>query len=252
MARLKPQQEKLLLELIHAERNAGESNRSPFYATQTFDGADVTHPGFAGRNHRIYWGDVQGLLQYGLVMPTKVDRNLVVFELAPEAYEYAKNIGVSSTEDPAEAMALAYIDASQFATRHPAAFDAWRKARDAVAVGGSHTQLTEVGHWCREAMQAFMSDLVRSQGVRDADPNPAHTVARLRVVVLQRTSEIGETVAGFLNALMAYWGTLSDLVQRQEHGAQRDGEVLGWHDARRIVFHTLAVMHELDASLCHT
>lgn len=250
MARLKPQQEKLLLELIHAERNAGESDRSPFYASQTFDGADVMHPGFPGRNHRIYWGDVQGLLQFGLIMPTKIDTNLVVFELAPAAYEYAKHVvGVSSDEDPAEAMALAYIDASQFANRHPTAFEAWRKARDAVAVGGSDTQLTEVGHWCREAMQAFMSDLVGSQGVRDADPDPAHTIARLRGVVSQRTSETGETVAAFLTALVAYWGTLSDLVQRQEHGAQRDAEALGWHDARRIVFHTLAVMHELDASL---
>lgn len=250
MARLKPQQEKLLLELIHAERVAGESDRSPFYASQTFDGADVMHPGFPGRNHTIYWGDVQSLLQSGLLMPTKIDTNLVVFELAPEAYEYAKDVvGVSSDEDPAEAMALAYIDASQFANRHPAAFDAWRKARDAVAVGGSETQLTEVGHWSREAMQAFTTDLVGSHGVRDADSDPAHTVARLRAVISQRPAETGETVAAFLAALVAYWGTLSDLVQRQEHGAQRDGEALGWHDARRIVFHTLAVMHELDASL---
>lgn len=208
------------------------------------------HPGFSGRNHRIYWGDVQGLLQYGLLMPTKIDTNVVVFELAPEAYEYAEDVvGVSSDEDPVEAMALAYIDASQFANRHPTAFDAWRKARDAVAIGGSDTQLTEVGHWCREAMQAFTSDLVASHEVRDVDPDPAHTVARLRAVISTPTSGAGKTVAAFLTALVAYWGTLSDLVQRQEHGAQRDGEALGWHDARRIVFHTLAVMYELDASL---
>ena len=48
---------------------------------------------------------------------------------------------------------------------------------------------------------------------------------------------------------MTYWGTVSDLVQRQEHGAQREGKQLVWEDARRVVFQTANVMFEIDRSL---
>ena len=52
-----------------------------------------------------------------------------------------------------------------------------------------------------------------------------------------------------LDALLAFWGTVSDLVQRQEHGALREGEQLVWHDGRRVVFLTMTVMHEIDSAL---
>jgi hypothetical protein len=49
--------------------------------------------------------------------------------------------------------------------------------------------------------------------------------------------------------LLAYFGTVSDLIQRQEHGAQKEGEGLMWEDARRVVFQTALVMFELDRVL---
>jgi len=33
-------------------------------------------------------------------------------------------------------------------------------------------------------------------------------------------------------ALLAYFGTVSDLIQRQEHRAQKQGTPLNWEDAR--------------------
>jgi hypothetical protein len=53
----------------------------------------------------------------------------------------------------------------------------------------------------------------------------------------------------FLDALIAYWGTVSDLLQRQEHGAQREGHDLVNEDARRVVFHTCLVIYELDRAI---
>lgn len=52
-----------------------------------------------------------------------------------------------------------------------------------------------------------------------------------------------------MEALLAYWGTVSDLVQRQEHGGQKEGEPLEWEDARRAVLHTAVVMFEVDRVL---
>src|SRR5439155_2241153 len=53
----------------------------------------------------------------------------------------------------------------------------------------------------------------------------------------------------FLDALIGYWGAVSDLVQRQEHGGQREGAELTWHDARRVVFQVAMVMFEVDSAL---
>ena len=52
---------------------------------------------------------------------------------------------------------------------------------------------------------------------------------------------VGERDRAFLDALLTYWGTVSDLVQRQEHGAKKEGEPLMWEDARRVVFQTAIV-----------
>lgn len=66
---------------------------------------------------------------------------------------------------------------------------------------------------------------------------------------LGRAPGLSERVRAFLEALLAYWGTVSDLANRQEHGATREGESLVAEDARRLVFQTMLVMYELDRAL---
>jgi hypothetical protein len=39
------------------------------------------------------------------------------------------------------------------------------------------------------------------------------------------------------------------LVQRQEHGAQKEVTPLTWEDARRVVFQTCVVMYEINRAL---
>jgi hypothetical protein len=56
-------------------------------------------------------------------------------------------------------------------------------------------------------------------------------------------------VATLLAGLTDYWEALVDLVERQVHGAQKEGQALTWEDARRIVFQTMAVMYEVDRAL---
>jgi len=54
-----------------------------------------------------------------------------------------------------------------------------------------------------------------------------------------------EAYAAFYDAVLAYWGTVSDLVQRLEHGAGKEGEPTDWDDARLVVTQTAMVMTEL-------
>jgi hypothetical protein len=99
---------------------------------------------------------------------------------------------------------------------------------------------------CRESLQFFADYLVTRASDPDVDADPAHTVARVRSVIKQRKPDLSEGLQAFLDSLLNYWGCAQDLVQRQEHGGLKKGEALGWEDGRRVVFHTLIVMYEVD------
>lgn len=65
----------------------------------------------------------------------------------------------------------------------------------------------------------------------------------------KKKSDLGGTEHEFLKAYISYWGTVNDLVQRQEHGAQKEGEKLIWEDGRRVVFNTMVLMYEVDGAI---
>jgi hypothetical protein len=68
-------------------------------------------------------------------------------------------------------------------------------------------------------------------------------------VIEAHRAKLGESVFEYLGALLNYFGCLSDLIQRQEHGGQREGQQLDWEDARRVVLQTIVVMFEVDRAL---
>jgi hypothetical protein len=68
-------------------------------------------------------------------------------------------------------------------------------------------------------------------------------------VIARHGGQLGEARSHLLDALLAYWGEVNDLLQRQEHGGQKEGEPLTWEDGRRAVFHTAIVMYEIDRTL---
>jgi hypothetical protein len=140
-----------------------------------------------------------------------------------------------------------FLDQQPFQDTYPSAYQKWAQSERLLWGGDSQDQLTAIGHHCREAMQEFATALVTLREVKGVNPNPASTIARLQAVI--RADVGGETLPPFLEVLVAYWGTVSDLAQRQEHGAQREGRALTWEDARRVVFQTMCVMYEIDRAL---
>jgi hypothetical protein len=108
---------------------------------------------------------------------------------------------------------------------------------------------TTIGHLCREAVREFASVAERTYAKPNPDLKPDATVAKIRALLESRKAGQSKAVAAFLDALLSYWGTVSDLVQRQEHGAEKEGEDLTWEDARRVVVHSLLVMYEVDRAL---
>jgi Phage integrase family len=144
-----------------------------------------------------------------------------------------------------EREAVAYLDQPAIQARYPRAYEAWKAAQD-LAARDPKRNATKVGHECREALASFTSELAALQQVKLASGKG--TVNRLRAIVAE--AEISSrSVRDFLDSLIPYWGSVSDLAQRQEHGAEREREPLGAEDARRLLFHTMCVMHEVDRSI---
>lgn len=66
---------------------------------------------------------------------------------------------------------------------------------------------------------------------------------------LQGVAGSGGSVVQHLQTLRAYWSSTIDLIQRQEHGATKEGVPLEWEDARLVVFSTMVSMAELDRAV---
>ena len=139
----------------------------------------------------------------------------------------------------------AYLDDRDFRALFGTAFAKWQQAADLLDAHDAGATVGQVGHLCREAVQEFATILVDRYAPPDPPANKEHTVARVRSVLEHCAPRLGESKKDFLDAMLAYWGELTDLVQRQEHSATKEGEVLTTDDSRRVVFHTAIVMYEI-------
>ncbi len=138
---------------------------------------------------------------------------------------------------------MRFLDSDVVATEFGVAIARWRDAQRRLRTAETTRELTEIGHICREAMQAFAGALAERHGLQGFSSDPSKTVDKVRAVLAK--VGLGKTAQDFHTALLSYWGAATDLVQRQEHGAAKEGEQLAWEDARRVVFQTLIVMFEV-------
>lgn len=140
----------------------------------------------------------------------------------------------------------AHIDEAAFASRYPIAYEKWRSAFDLYELAPV-AQATRIGHDCREAILEFANDLIRLHSVEDVDPAAG---TRIKVsAVFAAQPRMSPSVRAYAGKLIAFWRAVSDLAQRQEHAASREGQSLTADDARRLVFQTLIVMAEIDSAL---
>src|SRR5205823_1327188 len=137
-----------------------------------------------------------------------------------------------------------HIDSHEMSRNHGMSVEKWRQAEALLWGAESTAQLTTIGHLCREAIQEFALELAHKSGV--GVDQKAKTVANIRAVLDARRQFISKSHSAFLDALLAYWGTVSDLIQRQEHGSDNKESPINWEDARRVVFQTLVLMYELS------
>jgi hypothetical protein len=249
---LEQEQEELLAIMVEASRAVPREQRQAFLVIQSMDGNHLLHPGVAATGRAQYQphlGDLETLHERGLIRLTLVSpHHTYTADLRLEGTHYYEQMQARRGQPITRAVTVArdYLETESFRRRHEAAVAKWVEAERLQWSADSQQAATTIGHLCREAMQLFASDLVQAAGVT-ADANAQNTVNRVRLVLGTRLPAGGRRALA--DALIGYWGTVADLTQRQEHGAQRDQAPLTWEDSRRVVTQTLMVMYELDREL---
>jgi hypothetical protein len=252
IAPLLPEQEELLSIMVEATRSQPRAQRQPFLILGHFGGTAFVHPGLEiiGKSgFQPYVGDAETLAERRLIRLRAIDQHSFQGEVTPEGFQYYElmKMRVGAPVITVEQAIRTHIDEGAFRSRHSSSYSKWELAEKALWSSDSSQQMTTIGHLCREAMQHFASELVERHRPSDAPTDPSKTVARIRSVIHLRLTS--ERVRELADALVGLWGAVSDSVQRQEHGAQKEGVPLVWEDARRVVFMTLVAMSELDRSL---
>jgi hypothetical protein len=248
---LESEQKELLNSLVETSRKVPRDKRRKFIVVQSHSGDALLVPGRPDLNFNVYIGDIEILARESLIDITYGSGGSPNVNVLPRGYayyEYMKQQAGQPLEN-VENSVRTYLTSESFSQKYPNAYQKWVEAEDMLWGSDSENQLTTIGHLCREAVQEFASHLVEQYKPIDVPQDKASTVARIRAILNHRKGSLGDTEVELLDALFTYWGTLIDLIQRQEHGGQKEGTPLVWEDGRRVVFQLAVVMFEIDRSL---
>lgn len=251
---LEPEQKELFIRLVETIKSVPRDKRSPFLLANSSSGTCLIAPSRTGSSENITGfakGDPDMLSDKGLLRLDSGSRGGKNYVITPEGFQYYEWLmkQQGAPVERIEQRIRKYLDMDGFRKRYAKAYEHLIRAEEKLWVSDSQKHFTVIGHECREAMQEFAADLYTQVFGADLDDDKKKNIKRIQAVIDQKGADKGTTVKPFLDALLAYWGTLSDLTQRQEHGAQKEGEPLTWEDARRLVFQTVNVMSEIDRTL---
>lgn len=251
---LEEEQKELFIKIVEIIKSIPREKRRSMLAAHSKDGACLIMPtanpkvsNLKGFNR----SDLDILADEGLLKRELGSRRNKKYDIKPISLKYYEWL-MKQQGKPVERIeksVLKYIELDAFKTTYSEAYKKLKLAEDKLWASDSTEHFTAIGHHCREAMQDFADQCYLEVFGKASDENKASTIKRLRAILDKKENEIGKTVKPFLEALLAYWGTVSDLVQRQEHGGQKEGEPITWDDARRVVFQTVNIMVELDRTI---
>jgi hypothetical protein len=197
---------------------------------------------------QLHWPDIETLYRYGLVQG-QLERTHLIFDVSPEGFEHFERVMKAKGEPTArvEDTMRRLLDSTWFDSTFPDAMNTWRKAEALYWADRSGGDASAIGHHCREAMQLFG---VSFANALEETPGPAEkTIDNVRSGLNALRGQLSESRLELLDTLLVYWRTVISVVQRQEHGASKEGESLGQEDSRIAVFYTALVMFELASAL---
>ncbi len=249
---LEPEQRELLCKLIEAVRSLPEGTpRGKFFAA-TAMGLPGALFVYTEGNIEVTGSltDAEILAESGLLGVSYGSAGEPTFYLKPAGLQYYRELKTTSL--PAEAVEKeirGHLSSDKFKKVFLKAFEKWSQGESLLWESESEKQFTMIGHLCREAMQEFADALIQMHETARNIQEKTKDISRIAAVLEQMATSLGSKETDFLKQLLKYWATVSELVQRQEHGGVKEGEPLKWEDARRVVFQTMIVMYEIHRSL---
>jgi hypothetical protein len=253
---LEQEQEDLLSAVVEAARNVPSNRRQKFMFIECQQRYSlVLHPGLPDKRLDVYQGDVEILAHEGFLKLSYGSRGQISgFDVLPRGFEYYEQMKRRAGQpvQRIETTIRDYLVADHFQQKYSKAYQKWAEAEAMLWASDSEHQFTTIGHLCREAVQEFATTLVEQYQPPDIDQDKAHTTNRTKAVLQLRANQLGKTTEEFLEALLDYWRKVTALIQRQEHGSQKEGNPLVWEDGRRVVFQTAVVMFEIDRAISRT
>jgi hypothetical protein len=243
-----PEQEDLLARMVEGARDVPRSERK-WLLMRYGGGAVFSGPGVDGRED-VPEGDVLMLEREGFIYAISYSRrdHNPTFVLTPEALAHYADARDNEPAAREESELRRFLNSEAFGAEYPRAYAKWSEADALLWRADSEREFTTVGHKAREALQEFASEAVGRYGPPEVVDDPALVNKRLGAVIAKFLPVLGDTRAALLKALGDYSEATLAIVQRQEHGGQKEGEDLTWHDSRRVVFHAASVMYELGSA----
>ncbi|MCW3032517.1 MAG: hypothetical protein JWM60_862 [Solirubrobacterales bacterium] len=139
-----------------------------------------------------------------------------------------------------------------FAAAFPRAFGPWADAERLLWGDNVDAQLSTVGHKIREAAQAFATAAIERYDADDPPSDVKLVKKRLGAVIAHNRQFLSPKKRKVLEDLGDLWESTVDLIERQEHSAQKEGEPVTFEDGRRIVMLTMFLMIEFVTILDDT
>ncbi len=251
---LSDEQKDLLTQLVERHKNVPKDKRERFYFVRTDSARPVpTGAGEVRHSHAKRFpasqDDIDHLISRGLLASSS-DSAILTFVLTPEGLIYFEKLKEEMGQQlhKSREQCTRIWTPPTFRGDIRRAYEKWAEAASLLWSADSARQFTTIGHLCREAIQTFATELVDQYKPPDVEADPARTKNRVRAVLDLHKDKLGRREKEFLDSLIAYWSASSDLIQRQEHGAQKSGQELIWEDGR-VVFQAASVMFEMDRCL---
>jgi len=157
-SRIEKEQAELLLALVEAYR----LRREPFAVIEVTNAMGhvlVRHPGFT-EEMSVPPNDLRMLEREGFLLVTERGRGIRFLIPTPEAQEFYRSVKTERSTP----IARVETEVRQFLSSsamdfYPRAFAAWRRSESLYRqLDAADPRLSEIGHQCREAIQAFAAE----------------------------------------------------------------------------------------------
>ncbi|MFA6980774.1 MAG: hypothetical protein WC209_15740 [Ignavibacteriaceae bacterium] len=247
---LEMHQNVIISSIIEAHRSLPVEKRVEFFVTIDSGGTSMLHPSFLNGFQDVSIVDLKMMDSVGYIKIDSSNSPHVNFSFNPtmkgiKYYEFMKQNYVDSFQH-VDSEVIDYLYSSNFPIKYQNAFAKWKEAENLLWKAENQINYSTIGHLCRESVQEFIDVLIIQYNLVEQYPDKTKTKTRFDGILGYNRDKIGKTVLKFLTAYNDYWYNLIDIIQRQEHSGLKEGEKLGFEDARRVVFHTAILFYEIN------